>query len=145
MGSARSHRLASHQVALIVGASVLVWFLVAFTAKAVDAWRLRTWRDELQGEITAMQRERDALRRELDRRQTYAWVDEQLRDAGLVPEGVVSVMAVPASPAATEGAEAAPRSEVPAVPGVPVGGGGAFDNPNWEAWQQLIWGFDTAP
>ena len=122
MGSTRSHPVASHRVAIIVGASLVVWFVVAFTAKAVDAWRLRTWRDELQQEITAMQRERDTLRRELDRRQTYAWVDEQLRDAGLVPEGVVSVMAVPATPAATEGAEAAPSSEAPAVPGIPVGG-----------------------
>ena len=40
-----------------------------------DAYRLRAWRDRLQVEIVAMERERAALQEELRRRQTMTWLD----------------------------------------------------------------------
>ena len=53
-----------------------------------------------------------------------------------MPEGVVSVVPVPVegreSIAAT-GAEPAPEEPDRTR---------AFDNPHWEAWKRLIWGFD---
>ncbi len=143
MGGARTYRITSSRVAIIVGSTLALWFVVAFTTKAVDAYRLRTWRDQLQGEIVAMERERDELRLELARRQTWAWVDERLRDAGMVPEGVVSVIAVPISEATPASAEAAPAEGALSAAGDGSTGGSAFDNANWEAWQRLIWGFDS--
>ena len=142
MGSARSYRITGSQVAMIVGSALALWFVVAFATKAVDAYRLRAWRDRLAVDIQEMEREREALRAELERRQTYTWVDERLRDAGMVPEGVVSVIAVPVVPVPEGGA--APTEEGATRPVAEWRtGGGLFDNPHWEAWQRLIWGFDT--
>ncbi|NLD43404.1 MAG: hypothetical protein GX657_07915 [Chloroflexi bacterium] len=142
MGSARSYRISKSQLAVVVGATLALWFVIAFTSKAIDAYRLRSWRDRLAVEMQQMERERDALRAELERRQTYGWVDERLRDAGLVPDGVVGVIAVAVAPAPTV---AAPTGvEGPAEPPArETASGGLFDNANWEAWQRLIWGFDT--
>ena len=142
MGSARTYRITSTRVVAVVGSTLALLFVVAFTSKALDAYRLRAWRDRLQVEIQDLEREREELQAELDRRQTYAWVDERLRDMGLVPEGVVSVIPVPAAPEpetigpAGEGTSDGPsRAPVRANEGF-------FRNAHWEAWQRLIWGFD---
>jgi len=145
MGITRSYRITSTQIAAVVGSTVALLFVVAFVTRAMDAYRLRAWRDRLQVEIQDLEREREALRAELERRQTYAWVDEQLRDMGMVPEGVVSVIAIPAGPEAAAGA---PVGEDPAARPTPsprtvAEEGGWFRNAHWEAWQRLIRGFDA--
>jgi hypothetical protein len=144
MNSARPYRITITQIAAVVGSTLALLFVVAFVTRAMDAYRLRAWRDRLRVEIEDLQREREALYAELERRQTYAWVDEQLRDMGMVPEGVVSVIAVPAGPEPDPGA---PVGEDPAArptpPAQEAGEGGWFRNAHWEAWQRLIWGFDT--
>jgi hypothetical protein len=123
----------------ILASTLALFFLVAFVTKAVDAYRLRNWRSRLEVEIAQMTNERQELEQELQRRQSAAWIDEVLRDAGQVPEGGVSVIAVTvvpspglATPTPSAGVVVAPRtSERPTM----------FDNPQWRAWLQLL-GFD---
>ena len=143
MNSARPYRITITQIAAVVGSR---WRSCSWWRSSPGDGRLPAARlaGRLQVEIEDLQREREALYAELERRQTYAWVDEQLRDMGMVPEGVVSVIAVPAGPEPDPGA---PVGEDPAArptpPAQEAGEGGWFRNAHWEAWQRLIWGFDT--
>lgn len=124
---------------VLVGAGLVLAVIlgIAFVSTAVEAYRLRTWRDELVVEIAEMERERDTLEQELRKRDSVAWVDEQLRQAGLVPPGVVRVVAMPAQ---SESAAEEGPSEAESPQG--AFGGGLFDNPHWEGWMNLIFGFD---
>ena len=133
-----SRAISVAQVAGIVAFTLALFFVIAFATKSVEAYRLRSWRDRLHGEIAEMHRQRQELEEEVTRRQSMAWVDEALRDAGWVAKGVVAVMAIPASPVA--GGEPAATSERPVAP--PARVDEFFDNRNWEAWRRLIWGFD---
>ena len=135
------HKIRPSQIAVIIGATLALYLVMAFASKAVEAHRLRRWQDELEGEIASMERERDDLVQELDRRQSVAWLDERLREAGMVPSGVVSVIAVPvADEQPATGAEVAADS----IGDEPVERTAFFDNPRWEAWLRLIFGFDDA-
>ena len=75
-----------------------VFFFIAFATKAIQAHALRSWRNRLNSEIAAMERERAELREEVKRRQSTAWVDQILQEVGEVSDGVVSVIAVPSTP-----------------------------------------------
>jgi len=138
MGIRRKYRVTPRRVVGVLAVTLALFFAVAFATKALDAYRLRAWRDRLQVEIVEMERERAALQDELRRRQTMAWLDECLREAGLVPEGVVSVVAVPVE--AGEGATVAATDTGPG-PAEPKRTA-PFDNPHWDAWRGLIWGLD---
>jgi hypothetical protein len=123
------------QIIGILAATLALFFMVAFATKSVDAFRLRAWRDQLQGEIEAMRRQREELVEEARRRNSVAWAEEVLRDAGQVGPGMVSVIAVTATPGPT----AQPTPEVTPVPVETVAPRYApFDNPNWDAWWRLI-------
>lgn len=134
MGIARAYRITPRRIVGALAVGLTLFFVVAFGTKALDAYRLRAWRDRLQGEIAALERERDGLKEELRRRQSMAWVDEQLREAGLVPPGVVSVVAVHAGPD-LEATPAAPSREPAAAEPTRTA---LFDNPHWDAWWRLI-------
>jgi hypothetical protein len=135
--SGASRAIGVGQVAGIVAFTLALFFVIAFATKSVEAYRLRSWRDRLQGEIDEMHRRRRELEAEITRRQSMSWVDEALRDAGWVAEGVVAVMAIPADP--VSGPETAEVAEGGAAP-LPTGGE-FFRNRYWEAWRRLIWGF----
>lgn len=123
------------QIIGILAATLALFFMVAFATKSVDAFRLRAWRDQLEGEIEAMQREREELAEEVRRRNSVAWAEEVLRDAGQVGPGMVSVIAVTATPGPTS--EPTPvATPVPVETVVPRNV--PFDNANWDAWWRLI-------
>ena len=132
-----SKGISTRQVIAILASTLALFFLVAFAIKSVDAYRLRSWRDQLQSEIADMERQRDELQRELERRQSASWVEQVLRDAGKLPEGVVAVVPVPLTPSPMPTAMATPEPPAPAGPDRLL-----FDNPNWTAWKGLIWEFD---
>ena len=129
--------ISSQQIVAILAATLVLFFMVAFTTKSLDAYRLRSWRDRMRGEIAQMEHQRDELQQELNRRQSRAWMEEVLRDAGYLPGDVISVVAFTVTPAptpqATEVAEPIPTP-------VPAWSDAWFDNPHWRAWQRLIWG-----
>jgi len=129
------------QVLIILGATLALFLVVAFSSKAVEAHRLRQWQAELESEIAAMERERDAVAQELERRQNVSWLDERLRQAGLVPAGVVSVIPVPV---VEEPVESTMGGVSEASVDEPAERTAFFDNPRWEAWVRLIFGFDEA-
>jgi hypothetical protein len=130
------------QVMGVVTFTLALFFLVAFITKTAEAYRLRNWQAELRAEIAAMERQKQDLQAEIERRQSLAWVDGVLGEAGYLPEGVVAVIPVPAS-GGTAAAGATPAPTAAAGQAEPAEqAGGAFDNPNWRGWGRLIWGFD---
>lgn len=137
MSILRGSRVNARQVLAVLACALALYFVVAFAARALDAHRLRGWRDRLVLEIAAMERERDELQQEVQRREGLAWVDERLRDSGLVPPGLVSVIPVPVTPEPTpEVVEpwATPQPEV-SPPTTTF-----FHNSTWDAWMRAIRG-----
>ena len=134
-GPSRSITVA--QVVAILASTAVLFFLIAFATKTLDAHRLRVWRDRLQSEIAVMEQERQALAAELARRRSPAWLEEALRDAGLVGEKMVGVVLVTTTPPPQVGATPAPvATPLPAT----ATQGTLFANPHWRAWMQLLWG-----
>ena len=135
----------SSRVSPLLGVLALcltLFFVIAFVSQSLQARRLTAWRDSLAAEIESMERERDDLLLERERRESTEYADEVLREAGYAPKGAVRVVAVPitatpASPSATESFAPEPETE-------PVGDGSTgtqwFDNPNWYAWRRLVLG-----
>ena len=147
--------ITSAQLVGILAFTLALFFVVAFATKTLDTYRLRAWRDRLLGDISAMEHERSMLMAEIERRQSMAWVDKVLRSAGYVPDGVVRVIIetgiAPAAPSATavpptrvaEVASAGPGDGVlPSAPGAIPQLGDWFHNPHWQAWRELVLGFD---
>jgi hypothetical protein len=132
-----SRPITVEQVVGILAATLALFFMVAFLTKSLDAYRLRSWRDRLKVEIAGMGQQREELQEELRRRNSTAWVEEALRDAGQVSDRVVSVMAATSLPVAEP--KLSPQV-VPTVTPVPALGTSPFDNLYWRAWQELIWG-----
>lgn len=127
--------ISTSQIIGILAATLALFFMVAFATESVEAYRLRAWRDQLQDEIEAMRRERAELEEEGHRRNSVAWAEEVLRDAGQVGPGMVSVLAITATPGPT------PAPTVVATPlpeATPIPRDAPFDNPNWDAWWRLI-------
>ena len=134
-----SKGVSTQQIIAILASTLALFFLVAFATKSVDAYRLRSWQDRLCEDISAMERQREELQRELLRRHSTAWVEEVLRDAGKLPEGVVAIVPVPLTPSP---APIPTVNETP-TPRIPLSSTQAlFDNPHWSAWKRLIWEFD---
>ena len=131
--------ISAAQIIGVLAFTLALFFVVAFATKSIDAYRLRGWGDRLNAEIAGMERQREELQEEVRRRQSMAWVDEVLREAGWVPKGVISVVAVTSTP----NPELSPAPQpLLAETSSPLEQQTLFDNPNWEAWQRLIWGFD---
>lgn len=129
--------ISPQQIVAVLAATLVLFFLVAFTTKSLDAYRLRTWRDRLQEDIAQMEHQREELQEELRRRQSRAWLEEVLRDAGYLPDDVISVVVYTVTPAPAP-QDAAVASPTPTP--VPAWSDAWFDNPHWRAWQRLIWG-----
>ncbi len=122
--------------------ALVLFFLVAFVTKAVQAYRLRNWRDQLQREIAQMERQKAEFQAEITRRQSEPWLDKELRDAGWVPEDAERVVVVEVTPAAsTPQSTPTPQPHTLSLPAV-GGDSDMFHNPHWRAWQRLILGFD---
>ena len=120
--------------------TLALFFLVAFATKSVEAYRLRNWLARLQRERAALERQREELVLELQRRQSMAWVDETLRQAGLVPTDVIRVIVLTATPQlASTPAPAIQATPTPTQPPLPEQKR-LFNNPTWQAWQHLLWG-----
>jgi hypothetical protein len=134
-----SRPITIEQVVGILASTLALFFIVAFLTKSLDAYRLRSWRDRLKAEITSMGQQREELQEELRRRNSTAWVEEVLRDAGQVPDRVVSVMVATSIPVAESKPNPQAASVATPVPALSVSPS-LFDNPYWRAWQELIWG-----
>jgi hypothetical protein len=128
------------QVVGVLALVLILLFIVAFASKAVESYRLRTWLNDMEDEIAAMERTREALELEKERRESKAWVDEALKEAGRMPPDVLVVRLVTseAAPAATREPPVSLATRLPDVTQV----GPLFDNPNWKAWIDLIVGRD---
>jgi len=111
--------------------------VVAFASKSLDAYRLRERRDQLADEVATLEQQRADLQAEVLRRQTTPWMEEALRDAGLLPQDVVGVVPVTATPGP---AVPTPSAQPVTMPTAPAVGLAPFANDNWQAWQRLIWG-----
>jgi cell division protein FtsB len=127
------------QVLGILTSTLALFFLVAFVAKSLDAYRLKNWRDRLQAEIAEMVNQRVALEEEVQRRQSQAWIEEALRDAGQVSEGLVSVNIMTATPRPVT-YPTPTLLPTPTTP--PPSQKSLFSGPHWRAWMRLLWGFD---
>ena len=127
------------QITAVLASALAAFFVMAFATKSLDAYRLRNWRERLNDDIAQMEIRRASLEEELRRRQSISWVEEVLRDAGQLPEGVVSVAAIAVTPNPAAARTPAPVS-VATPP--PLPSDTFFDNPHWRAWQRLILGFD---
>jgi len=127
------------QIVGILSSTLALFFMVAFASKSLDAYRLRKWRDSLRTEIAEMARQRDELQEQVRRRQSEAWAEEVLRDAGQVAENLVSVVAATFTPQPV--VSPTPQATPAATPG-PAQEGAVFQTEHWRAWQRLIWGFD---
>lgn len=125
------------QALIVVLATLALYLLVAFASKSLDAYRLRERRDDLANEVATLEQQRADLQAELQRRQTTPWMEEALRDAGLLPEGVVGVVALTATPGPVV---PTPSAQPVTTPNTPTQSYTLFSNSNWQAWQQLIWG-----
>ena len=127
------------QIAGILSSTLALFFMVAFAGKSLDAYRLNKWRDRLRVEIAEMVRQRDDLREEVRRRQSAAWAEEALRDAGQVSDDLVRVIVATFTPSPLESPT---RRASPTVTPAAAGQDALFQSENWRAWQRLIWGFD---
>jgi len=127
------------QLVAVLAATLALFFLISFVSKSLQAYRLKTLQASLMVEQGKLMRERDELRKEIERRRSDAWADELLRDAGWVPPGGVRVIPVTATPDPLS----KPTPQPSPTPGeistlrLPTLGGS-----QWRAWAQLIWGFD---
>jgi len=128
--------ISTRQLVVVVVTTFALYLILAFAAKSLDAYRLRERKQQLAAEVATLEQERVDLQAELDRRQTTAWLEEVLRDSGLIPEGVVGVVPVTATPA--------PPTPTPVEQPTPTPAATAevrlFANPTWRAWRKLIWG-----
>ncbi len=126
------------QIVGILTLALIVYFGVAFASKAVDTYRLRLWRNDLEHEIAAMERQRQALLIERERRESLSWIDQALKETGRVPADVLVVRLVsPAVRQAPSIPSVEPVSEAPAISDR-IEDLALFDNPNWTAWLQLL-------
>lgn len=127
------------QVVAVLTSTLALFFIAAFVAKSFDAYRLKNWRDRLRAEIEEMIRQRMTLEEEVQRRASQAWLEEALRDAGQVSEGMVGVTIVTATP----GPALSPTpTSTPPVPLSSVSKKSLLGGPYWRAWMRLLWGFD---
>ncbi|MHB1356639.1 MAG: hypothetical protein ACYCZF_11765 [Anaerolineae bacterium] len=124
-----------------IAAALGLLFTIAFGAKVLEAYRLRNWRQRLQVEVHQLEREQAEWQFEVQRRQSSAWVEEELGSIGWVRDDQVRVVAVAVTPIATSivGSEPTPAQSVPLDP---MGDSTLFGNTNWQAWRRLIGGFD---
>ena len=139
MGNKPTRPVSIQQIVAILASTLALFFMVAFATKSVEAYRLRAWETSLEEDIAEMRRVKQELEAEIERRNSQAWAAQVLRDGGMLPEDVVSVVVQVATPvpAAEE-----PALEVLVVPTPPPVGDTLFDNAHWYAWERLIRGFD---
>ena len=90
--------------------------------------------------VSQMERERQELEDELSYRQSPAYVDAALRQAGLLPTDVIRAIPITRVVMRIDASAATP-TPIPATTATQVDRG-VFQNPNWQAWRRLIWRFD---
>ncbi|HUV95682.1 MAG TPA: hypothetical protein VMX14_12775 [Anaerolineae bacterium] len=134
-----SRPVSAAQIAGILSSTLALFFVVAFAGKSLDAYRLSKWRDRLQVEVAEMVRQREELEEEVRRRQSAAWAEEALRDAGQVSDDLVRVIVATFTPSPLESPT---RRASPTATPAAAGQDALFRSDNWRAWQRLIWGFD---
>jgi hypothetical protein len=132
------------QVVGLVALVLIVLFVGAFASKAVESYRLGMWLHDIEQEIAAMERQREVLQLELERRQSKAWIDQALKEAGRIPPDVLAVrLATSEADDTSTGLPAAPTPRpafrTPTLAAPEKGRAGPlFGNPNWKAWMDLI-------
>jgi hypothetical protein len=137
----RLRQLGAVQIVGIVAAMLGLLFVLAFGAKVLEAYRLRNWRQRLQTEVIQLEREQAEWQYEVHRRQSDAWVEQELGSIGMVREDQVSVVAVAVLPIITETISSEPTA-TDLLPSDSSAESGLFRNSNWQAWRRLIGGFD---
>ena len=137
----RNRQFGTVQIVGGVAAALALLFVIAFGAKVLEAYRLRNWRQRLQAEVRRLEREQADWQYEVYRRQSTAWIEDELGRMGQIRDDQVSVVAVAATPvsASTVSSEPAPAVFILSTAAMDSGW---FRNANWRAWQRLIGGFD---
>jgi hypothetical protein len=119
----------------ILAFTLTLFFMISFASKSVEAYRLRSWRDELRRELAQMERERAELLNEIEYRQSDDWKDQALRDSGWLPPDEIRVVPVPGDvPAPIPTVDAPDKAAAQPEPWL------LFDNSNWRAWLDLLRG-----
>lgn len=127
----------------LVGLLVLIlalFFIVSFALKSGELARLRAWRAQLTEEIAGLERQKQALELEKRRCESFAWLDQALRQTGRVPAGVILVT-VATPPASLPPLSVPTPSVTSTTRSVPLPLSGEvefFHNENWAAWLRLI-------
>ena len=129
--------ISAAQILGVLAFTLALFFMVAFATKSVEAHRLLAWRDRAETEVADMERERQEIEEEMRRRRAPSWSDQVLREAGIVPDGIVSVVGVTYTPNPNATHTPPPASPTPTPPPVEQASPG---NPNWSSWKRLIWG-----
>jgi hypothetical protein len=127
--------LSAGQMLGILAFTLTLFFMISFASKSVEAYRLRSWRDELRRELSQMERERAELLNEIEYRQSDDWKDQALRDSGRLPPDEIRVVPMPGDvPSLAPVADAPDKAAAQPEPWL------LFDNPNWRAWRDLLRG-----
>ena len=137
----RNRKFGAVQIIGAIAAALGLLFVIAFGAKVLEAYRLRNWRQRLQVEVRQLEHEQAEWQYEVQRRQSKAWVEEELGRIGQVRDDQVSVVAVAATPVTTSTVSSEP-APAESIPSTFAGDTGLFRNANWRAWRRLIGGFD---
>lgn len=127
----------------VIGLLVILlalFFMVSFALKSAELSRLRAWRAQLVEEIADLERQKQALELEKRRRESFAWVDQALRQTGRVPAGVTLItVATPSAPPSSPSVPMPPAASAPRGVPLPLPSEVKFfQNENWAAWLRLI-------
>jgi len=126
---ARLRRLAPLALAIV---ALLV--VRMYVRQVIELVRLRSWQSQLVSENAEIERDVAQLSFELERRDTEAWVVEQLHAMGLLAPEEVRVRAIPV----TAAVPVTPTPPSPSRVSEVIEGTAFFRNETWNAWKALL-------
>jgi hypothetical protein len=132
---ARLRRLAPLALAIV---ALLV--VRMYVRQVIELVRLQSWQSQLVSENAEIERDVAQLSFELERRDTEAWVVEQLHAMGLLAPDEVRVRAIPVTAAVPVTPTPPSSSRVSEV----IESTALFRNEIWNAWKALLLG-DPSP
>ena len=126
----------SNQVGIVVLATILVFFIVAFAGRALEQYRVERELEAVSADVDRLMEEHTALEATATYMSTMRYKDEELRKAGYGPanETQVAAQAVTATPIPTSQPKIHVLIPEPVLP-IRID-----DPPYWELWRRLLIG-----